>query len=349
MISDCSDGCGGTDTGGNGRPNSIEVLLPQVPVETVRRYAHLPNALEKTKEKATTLYRASEEHQQRTSLAKKHRRRHKRLNRHRKQQLAIDREKRSRYPTTNVRRKTSRQDVFTFSNVPAIAGLLASCVAAVGLLGTELLSATLLMRNSGWGLTESVPVMVAMIATWVIQPFVSTKMLMFCLPSKWAKRLDLTLAAIGVPAGFVGFWIFAFTLGPMMEAPEFSMMTTEVVVETNSPSKAVYIFAAMISMWLGSYAGFFFFSHFMDSLWPVHAEANQAYAGLTERIHQTEADISASNDLIVEAESVLAAETHLEQVFVNRCTDYLIEAQSELNRLREQIRLSPLDTLASAN
>lgn len=349
MISDCSDACGGTDSGGNGRPTSCEVLIPHIPVKDIRRCAHLPNALEKIKADATSLYHASEEHQRRTSRAKQQRQQHQRLNRHRKQQLAIDREKRSRYPTTNVRRKTSRQEVFTFSNVPAIAGLLASSVAALGLLGTELLSATLLMNNSGWGLTESVAVMVAIIATWVIQPFVSTKMLVVCLPSKWSKCLDLTLATIGVPAGFIGFFIFASTLGPMMEAPEFSMFATDVAVETNSPSKTVYIFAAMLSMWFGSYSGFFFFNHFMDSLWPVHAETNQAYAELTKRIHQTETDISASNDLIIEADSVLAAEAHLEQVFVNRCTDYLIEAQRELNRLREQIRLSPLDAVASTN
>lgn len=330
-------------------PDERANLIPAIPKAVIQKMAHLKEAWRKVKENAHSCFQSFRPHRLRVIVARKSLARAVRTRGSKIKTYERDLEKRERLATVRSRRQGSLKSIFTFANAPTILLFIACSMGAFGLFCTEILSATLLMQHSGWGLTRYVVVMIALVATWVLQPFFGTKFLVAVMPSRIALLIERSIATIGLPMALVGFWAFSAALGPMAEAPEFSM-TVSAATETVKPiSKTTYLWLAMVSMWLGSYAASFFAGRFLDDLWPPCAEPRSDYSYLTRRIEQTERELAELDSIIVDANEALESEALLENYYVDLCLAYLDESQEELKTLQDAVRLSPFSVPASAN
>ena len=325
---------------GHGRDDH-EMPMPKGLLEQLHRLAHEGDNENETRTVAKATFRASPKRQQRIARRERNRRRHERKKARANESLETCQAERDKHSMhVGSRRQATIDGLFTLANGPALIGLLTSVLIFVASFGCELLSATLLMWNSGWGLTESVFVMVGIVATFVVQPFLSTKLLVKVLPLKLARGVERFLAAVGVPFGIYGFGVAAWTLGGMMSAPEFSFTAAATAVEEFEPSEQLYIFTAMVSLWLGSYSAFFFVMSAVDTLFPVVAEPHPAYSALSEKIAALDEEIALADEELADVAAQVEMEDALEQAFVCQCLGLVRSVRTELDQRRSLVTLA---------
>ena len=124
--------------------------LPEWLVELLRRLAQSAAGDDEAMEAAQSAFQASPQRQQRIARCERNRRRHKRKKARAKETLQKARAERDKYSMhVGSRRQTTIDDLFILANGPALIGLFASVLIFVASFCCELLSATLLMWNSG--------------------------------------------------------------------------------------------------------------------------------------------------------------------------------------------------------